>query len=237
MNLDSTQFLYGILSGMLPSFLWLWFWLKENHLHPEPRNTIAACFFFGMLAVLVALPLQALVNVLFTDDFHHYVLWAFIEEILKFAAVYAVVFHHKKMDEPIDALIYMITAALGFAALENTFFMLQIIHNGDIVAAITTGDLRFIGAMLLHVVSSSTVGFMLAVTFYHGKVAKCIAALIGIGIAGTLHATFNLAIINSTGFNTLRAFGWVWGGVVLLVILFEEVKAVKPPRSHAKAVS
>jgi RsiW-degrading membrane proteinase PrsW (M82 family) len=183
-----------------------------------------------MVAVLVALPLQAIVKAIYPDNFHDYVLWAFIEEILKFAAVYVVVFHHKKMDEPIDALIYMITAALGFAALENTFFMLQIIHSSDIASVIITGNLRFIGAILLHIVSSATVGFMLAITFYRGKLVKWGAAILGIAIAGALHATFNLAIINSTGFNTLRAFGWVWAGIVLLVILFEEVKAIKPPR-------
>ena len=230
MDLNTPQFFYGILSGMLPSALWLWFWLKENHLHPEPRKNIAACFLFGMVAVLLALPLQFIVSQFFADDFHRYALWAFIEEILKFSAVGFVIFRTNKMDEPIDAMIYMLTAALGFAALENTFFMLGAIKNSDVISTIITGNLRFMGATLLHVVCSSTIGFMIALTFYHGKTLKTLAALTGLALAGTLHAAFNLAIINGTTFNTLRAFGWVWGGVVLLVILFEEVKAIRAPK-------
>jgi RsiW-degrading membrane proteinase PrsW (M82 family) len=235
MDIDSTQFLYGVLSGMLPPLLWLWFWLKENHLHPEPRGRIAACFFFGMVAVLIAIPLQFGVSQIFFDNTHRYILWAFIEEILKFSAVYVVVFNGRKMDEPIDAVIYMITAALGFAALENTFFMLGAIKNSDLVSTIITGNFRFMGAILLHVVCSATVGFMLAVTFYHSRLWKIAAGIIALLIAGSLHAAFNLAIINSDSFNTLKAFGWVWGGVVLLVILFEEVKAVKPPALKTSA--
>ena len=239
MDLDTTQFCYGILSGMLPPFLWLWFWLKEDHLHPEPRSRVAWCFFFGMVAVLIALPLQYVASRFFFDDFHRYIVWAFIEEVLKFGAVYVVIFRNNLMDEPIDSMIYMLTAALGFAALENTFFMLGVIKNGDIVSAVITGNLRFMGAILLHVVCSSVIGFLLALAYYHRMAAKIIAIIAGIAIAGTLHATFNLAIINGTTFNTLRAFGWVWGGVVLLVILFEEVKAIKPkqPKQVANQIN
>lgn len=228
MDLNSTQFLYGLLSGMLPPLLWLWFWLKENHLHPEPRNNIAACFFFGMVAVILAIPLQWMVKELFFDNLHRYALWAFIEEILKFGAVCFVIFKNNKITEPIDAMIYMLTAALGFAALENTFFMLGAIKNTDVVSSIITGNLRFVGATLLHVVSSSLLGFMIAVSFFHGRLLKTVGVVVGLVLAGTLHTSFNLAIINATTLNTLKTFGWVWGGVVLLVILFEEVKAIKP---------
>ena len=226
--MDTTQFLYGILSGMLPSLLWLWFWLKENNLHPEPRRLLATCFFFGMVAVLLAFPLQYFVSLVFTDDLHRYVLWAVIEEILKFGVVYFIIISKQQMDEPIDALIYMITSALGFSALENTFFMLKAINTSTVVSTIITGNLRFMGALLLHVVCSALVGFMIALAFNSSRGAKAVAAFIGIVIAGTLHATFNLAIINGTTSSTMQAFAWVWGGVIVLALLFEEVKAMKP---------
>jgi hypothetical protein len=37
-----------------------------------------------------------------------------------------------------------------------------------------------------------------------------------------------LSIINANSTDTLKAFGWIWGAVVVLIILFEEVKAVHP---------
>ena len=88
--------------------------------------------------------------------------------------------------------------------------------------------MRFIGATLVHVVSSSFIGFMVGYVFYRGWFAKAIATLIGLTGAITLHATFNLSIINANSIDTLKAFGWIWGAVVILIILFEEVKAVRP---------
>ena len=46
---------YALLSGVLPALLWLWFWLKEDNLHPEPRKVIARTFISGAIAVIFAL--------------------------------------------------------------------------------------------------------------------------------------------------------------------------------------
>jgi hypothetical protein len=50
------------------------------------------------------------------------------------------------------------------------------------------------------------------------------------GVAGAIaiHTGFNLSIINASASDTLKTFGWIWGAVVILIVLFEEVKAVKP---------
>jgi hypothetical protein len=88
--------------------------------------------------------------------------------------------------------------------------------------------MRFIGATLVHVVSSAFIGFMIGYVFYHRWFAKMIAIFIGLAGAIALHATFNLSIINASSVDTLKAFGWIWGAVVILIILFEEVKAVRP---------
>jgi len=48
------------------------------------------------------------------------VLWAVAEESLKFIFAYLFVLRNKAVNEPVDVVIYMITVALGFAALENT---------------------------------------------------------------------------------------------------------------------
>jgi RsiW-degrading membrane proteinase PrsW (M82 family) len=227
MNLTSTTFIYGALAGILPSLLWLWFWLKEDNLHNESRSTLAGCFIVGMLAVCFALPLEWLTQQLFPDAFHQYVIWAGIEEVVKFAAAYIVVFHWRKMHEPVDAMIYMITAALGFAAIENTLFLFGVIDTGNIVSTIVTGNMRFIGATLVHIVASATIGFMIAVAFHHGRIVRFIAAAVGLALAISLHAAFNLAIINGTSIDALKIFAWVWAGIIVLILLFEEVKGME----------
>ena len=44
--------------GILPALAWLWFWLREDSDHPEPRRLIALAFLAGMVAVAVVIPLE-----------------------------------------------------------------------------------------------------------------------------------------------------------------------------------
>jgi RsiW-degrading membrane proteinase PrsW (M82 family) len=221
--------LYKILIGVIPALLWLWFWLKEDNLHPEPRKMLALSFIAGGICVAVAIILEGLIKELFViNDTYLYISWAFIEEIVKFIALVIVVMPSKYMDEPIDAIIYCITVALGFAAIENTLFVLSSLGNGEIARSIITGSLRFIGSSLVHVVSSATIGFMIGISFYKGKIVKILSTVLGIFIAVILHSSFNLAIIKASSVSALKVFGWVWCAVVILIILFEEIKTVKP---------
>jgi RsiW-degrading membrane proteinase PrsW (M82 family) len=227
-----TVLIYALLAGLLPSLVWLWFWLREDSLHPEPRTIIAMTFIAGCISVIIAIIFENFVQQTVADETTRYIVWAAIEEIVKFCAVALVAFHANIVDEPIDGMIYCITVALGFAALENAFFIFSPLHLGQISTSIVTGNLRFIGATLLHIVSSASIGFMVGLTFYRGIFIKIVGIICGIILAITLHASFNLAIIYGTAMTTLKVFGWVWCAVVILIILFEEVKAVHPKQER-----
>ena len=90
------------------------------------------------------------------------VAWALIEEVLKYAVAAAFILWRHAVDEAPDYVIYMITVALGFAAAENMLFLLTPIMQGGARGGIFTGDVRFLGSTLLHVVASASIGFALA---------------------------------------------------------------------------
>lgn len=226
--MDFTTIAYALLSGILPALLWLWFWLKEDNLHPEPRSLIVVSFISGMIVVVFAIFLEKFVADLISDENIRYILWAGIEEIVKFLAVGIIALGTTSIDEPIDAMIYGITVALGFAAIENTLFVFSQLNTGEIAKSIITGNMRFLGATLVHVVSSASIGLMIGISFYKDIFVKTISVIFGVILAVALHSAFNLSIINTTGSNTLKIFGWVWCSVVILLIIFEEVKAIKP---------
>ena len=46
---------FSLIGGILPALFWLYFWLKEDKLKPEPRSLIMLSFFGGMIAVISAL--------------------------------------------------------------------------------------------------------------------------------------------------------------------------------------
>ena len=220
--------IYALASGILPALLWLWFWLKEDNLHPEPRSFIGITFLGGGLIVIIAMIIEKIVAGMDFDNTTLYILLATIEESIKFLLILVIVFNSKYVDEPIDIIIYSITVALGFAAIENTLFILSPLNDGDIAKGIITGNMRFIGATLVHIVSSASIGFMIGISFYKNIFIKIISTIIGVMLAITLHTAFNLSIINVTGTDTLKIFSWVWFAIVVLLILFEEIKTIRP---------
>lgn len=223
-----TQIFYAILSGLLPALLWLWFWLREDNLHPEPRERVMKTFIAGMCVVLFVLPVQVFFSNTVDHESGKYLMWAFTEEAFKLIAAWIFAISTDVMDEPIDAVIYMITVALGFAAIENTLFILKPIFEGDIIRSIVTTNLRFIGATLLHVVSSASVGLCIAMAYYHSRETRRIALVTGLILATALHTAFNLFIIKTSTNDTLRIFSAVWVAVVILLFLFEKVKTISP---------
>src|SRR3989344_2986361 len=123
-------FLWAFLGGILPALLWLWFWLKEDGKKPEPKRLIVAAFFSGMLAVPIALYFEGVAKNAIQSGFLLLLAWAIIEEVVKYLGAHVVAFRSvcldksRCVDEPIDPAIYLVSAALGFAALENTLFLI-----------------------------------------------------------------------------------------------------------------
>ncbi|HEY9586381.1 MAG TPA: PrsW family glutamic-type intramembrane protease [Candidatus Paceibacterota bacterium] len=216
-------FFWILVGGILPAVIWLLFWLREDRLHPEPRSIVILTFIAGMIAVPLAIPIQRAVNDP-TNTSLTFLLWAIIEEILKFGAFFLVALRSGEVDEPTDSLIYIMTAALGFAAAENALFLLEPITHGNITESLITGNMRFVGASLLHTVSSAFIGACMALTFYKAKFTKRFAIFVGLVGAIALHALFNIFIMKGSDGTTAAAFGFVWILIIALMLVFEKVK-------------
>ncbi len=190
-------FLFIIL-GFLPSFAWLIFFLKED-IHPEPKKMIAKVFAWGALITSVAILIQYFFRYLLGAigiDQHQlvsFLLFGTIEEALKFLVAYWVIRKSPFFDEPMDAMIYMLTAALGFALIENV----AVVSGIKIVSeAIGILIFRFVGATLLHALSSAVVGYYWALSIIKNKMKGFSLILLwGIIFASILHGIFNYLIM------------------------------------------
>lgn len=222
----------ALLSGILPAIFWLWFWLKEDRLHPEPRSLIILSFLAGMLATAVAYPVeQFIASNVHGNNTLLLLLWAVTEEVLKFLAIYIVALRTSYFDEPIDAIIYLVTIALGFAALENAMFLLNPIGDGDALATIILGNYRFIGATVLHVAANAIIGIALAFTFYERRLEREIGGIVGLAGAIGLHTLFNFSIIASEGKHLYSIFLVLWLFIIAVLFICERIKRLAP-RSH-----
>ncbi len=224
--MGSTQFAIAFLAGLIPALFWLWFWLREDTARPEPKALIASAFVAGMIVVAAVLPLQKFAMSRF-DDNNLVFVWVIIEEVLKYAAALIVVLWNKAVDEPIDTIIYMITIALGFSALENALFIFNPLRDGDYLNSILTGNFRFLGATLLHVLASGTVGVAMALVYYKRDIVRIFVATLGLCMAIVLHALFNFFIMDASGQTVLGVFMFVWMGIIVLFLTFERVKLIE----------
>lgn len=233
--------LFALTCGIVPALIWLYFWLKEDAYHPEPLSLIMTTFLAGSLAVILVIPLEKIAGNIFPGiGLMTFLLWAILEEGFKFIAAYTGGIRRREDDEPLDPMIYMIVAALGFVAIENALFIISplvgvdglgniIIRpllSGDISLGLMTGNLRFIGAALLHIVSSSIIGSSLALNFYKSRTEKILWFIFAFIISVFVHTAFNLFIVDQNGLGMFLVFGAVWSGTAILILMFEKVKLI-----------
>ncbi|MCL5006603.1 MAG: PrsW family glutamic-type intramembrane protease [Patescibacteria group bacterium] len=205
--------------GLLPTLIWLLFFLREDSARPEPGREIVKFFLLGgFMASAAAIVVEyALKGALADFNIGYYsivglLLFAFIEETSKFLSARVLLRNDPNFDEPIDAMIYLITVGLGFSAIENFFEL-----GGTAFSALPDLIiLRFIGATLLHAVSSGFVGFYWA----SGRVWR------GLLIATLLHTAFNWLILGFPGLPIYPSIVLVIAAIFLLRD-FDIIKTVK----------
>jgi len=228
-----------VVFGLLPSLAWMFFFLKKDS-HPEPRYLLTKTFLMGIIispfAIVFQLGFSRIGDIgpvnYFIAGSSLFFLWAaFVEEFLKYYVVKLIALTDSAFDEPVDAMIYMIAAGLGFAAIENILVLFRTIPEG-IHITLQVWILRSIGATLLHALASGIVGYFLALSWFFEHHRKKLL-IVGIMIATTLHFTFNILLTD--GVNQIRglvlSIGLLCVMAFLVFILFDKIKKRSPRMS------
>lgn len=238
------NFVLVLLVGFLPTMYWLWFWLEQDKKRPEPRGMIIKTFLFGLLAII---PAGGLEKILSSDEALRldlqtfwtwpaalmfifaeipiFLLWSTIEESIKLLAAWLAGLSNKKyFDEPIDAVIYLVTAALGFSAGENILYLYYTLNNSqDHLTFILTGNLRFLGATLLHAACSAIIGIFIAYHFTSSKLTKTLAVIGGLATAIVLHSLFNLIIMTNNGSSLFTVLASLWFLIIVILLVLDRI--------------
>ena len=279
---DTNVLVLALLGGIVPALFWLWFWLREDRLRPEPRSALLSAFIGGIIAVLMALFFELVIYYLLVEanpasikgfpdflriglqyfsDNHNLInsqtnFWGqvqdffnnsfnikkgflliiiapVVEEFLKLLLTYNICLRRKVNDEPVDASIYMLTAALGFAAIETALFLTSPLAKGQFMDGFIASNFRSIGPMLIHLVSSATLGLFLGLAFYSSKIKKFFYLIIGFISAVFLHTLFNFFIMLNDTTHNINYF-WVacagtWIFIIFLLVFFKKVKNITFP--------
>lgn len=181
-----------IFASLLPGLFWLWYFERYDVGDKEPIGKLLQCIVFGAIAVIPALiweaPFRNLLSssnslpLQFTLSF---LVVGLGEELFKFLAVFLAVRRSPEFSEPMDGIIYSITAAIGFSVVEN---ILYISAFGLVVA-----PLRGTIATLAHIAFSGFFGYYFGRYWFLGRSKSDLVK--GLILASALHGLYDFLLI------------------------------------------
>jgi RsiW-degrading membrane proteinase PrsW (M82 family) len=238
-DISIVSLFWAFIGGVVPTFLWLWFWFNQVK-KPESTGFLSLLYILGMLSVMIVFPIDTLISQSRLDQKEYLLAFALVEEVVKVALTAVVAFRTKRLIQPADYTLFLVTLALGFSALENTLYLIQPISENNISFILFTGNLRFIGATLLHTTCVAIVGNMLGIAYYEGKFMKWVHGLFGLGLAIGLHAVFNYFILLNTTRSIMIGLAGLWFIGIIVIVIFGRIQKLQGYRTqlmHSESLS
>lgn len=168
-----------------------YFYLRDS-LEPEPISMVIRSFIFGVLLVIPIMVIQYIMQTewnwrdgIVAEVFQS----AVIEEFFKWMVIYFTAYKHVEFDEPYDGIVYAVAVSLGFATLENLFYL---IINGL--------DIAFWRALLpvsSHALFAVWMGYYLGLAkFSKGVQKERMLLWISVVLPIALHALYNAIFLS-----------------------------------------
>ena len=192
------KYLAIALVSILPAVGWLWYFHRTDKYEPEPKKLVFRTFFLGVLFGIALGTSYTGLPYPWGPARYSAVIWApLVEETGKFLIVFWTVFRNKNFNEPVDGIVYAASAALGFAACENVFYVL----SGWSLAA-GTGVLTLLARSVFsvpgHALFSSFWGAALGYAAGRRGVKPYMAVAAGLLLAMIAHGLFNWLSMEQT---------------------------------------
>ncbi len=222
--------IFAVAFSLLVALFWLRWFRKKDKYEKEPERLIYLAFFAGVLATLPSVFLESFLTLrnqgstFILENLFLSFLWVgIVEEFFKYLAVRLTVYRSKQFNEVLDGMIYMVSAALGFASTENVGYMLGFGYS--------VGFLRAILSYLAHISFSAIFGYYIGKAKIEGRKNL---VWIGFALAVTLHWLYNSFLIlgttkSSAGFLFLGLLIWAFG-LILTLVLIKKAQGTSPFR-------
>lgn len=240
----------------VPALFWLaYFWLQDRH-EPEPTHYVLGMYVLGCL---VAGPLatfmigqltgppplaQQSVGPLGAERLvHTFLVVALTQELCKYVVVRYTVYLSPEFDEPMDGIVYMTAAGIGFATWENIRYLQGL--DGNVL--LTLGAARTVVTTLAHACFAGAMGYVLGRAKFasSSSLRRGLVLFVGLVVATLLHGQFRLveSLVTAAGLDVQPwrglAFAAGFAAVVFFgtSVLMRRLLAVSPyrPRSGESA--
>lgn len=204
-----TWFLFT--AAVLPALVILRYF-RNGDRYAEPWDVTVKTFGLGILIIVPVIILVIILNSLFPvpessigRSFYDGVIEAaFPEELFKFCVLYFYCVRNRHFDEPMDGLVYGVTASLGFAAFENLLY----VADGGLSVAI----MRAFTAVPSHALNGAIMGYFIA-HYRFDKTRSGSWLLLALLVPMTFHGLWNFSLFMAAGG---QGSGWLLVGPLLL---------------------
>lgn len=207
-------FVNVVIATVPSAVILLWAYRRDNARHEAPRVVVKA-FLLGFLAIAAAItigfvvsPLQDRLSPIAALLFRAFIVAALVEECAKYAVVRLFVERNPEFDEVADGLVYAMAASLGFALLENAFY---------ITGSTFTLIMRGITAVPLHATAGGIMGYYIG----RGHFSDSRESIKGLFGAVVLHGVYD-ALVFAGLYWSLAIIPLVIASGLLVVRLFRK---------------
>ena len=207
---------------ILPSILIILFFVNSDKFK-EPTKEIIKIFFLGILITIPAYILNTYIgDFLYKNTevseglISSFLTAAPVEEGLKLSVLYYFVYKMKEFNEPLDGIVYGVTASLGFATLENIYYVYLLADDFEITS-MALAVIRSFSAVPAHAVFGIFLGYFFMKYSFIKKGDNLFFAFI---IPFVLHGCYNL-FLNSNFYVALILIMIAW---IVALILFSRLK-------------
>jgi len=218
----ASSLILAIILAYLPIFFWIKFFLRIDKEKPEPLFWLFILFLLGIISAPFIYYLQ---NIFPQET--SLIFAAFIEEIFKIFIPFIVLKKNKYFDEAIDGMVYLIAFGLGLAFVENigvAFKELFLTHSFS--SALSFLFLRFLGANLLHALTSAFLGYFFALYLLKRKNLFLFKGLV---IATFFHWFFNYFMLHFS-FSIFLVMLMIFINLIILIFKWGRfLKAIRQP--------
>lgn len=233
-------FLLSLFFGFVPVFFFSWFLYWLDRYEKEPLRLLGLVFFWGaVVAATGAWLINTVLGVgiyLFTGSeaaaniTTGSLIAPVVEESLKGLAVLIIFLRYRyEFDSILDGIIYAAITGLGFAAIENTFYIYNFgyLENG-LEGLFTLAFVRVIMVGWQHAFYTAFIGIGLGVArLNRNMLVKILAPVAGWSMAIFAHSFHNTMVdLLPAPFNIIGTLidwsGWILMLLVILWVLYQE---------------
>ena len=211
-----------LLITILPSILIILFFINSDKFK-EPTKEIIKIFFLGILITIPAYILNTYIG-----DFLYkktelseglissFLTAAPVEEGLKLSILYYFVYKMKDFNEPIDGIVYGVTVSLGFATLENLYYVYLLADYFE-TTSMALAVIRSFSAVPAHAVFGIFMGYFFMKYSFIKKGDNLFFAFV---VPFVLHGCYNLF----TASNFFVSLGLILISWIIALRLFSRLK-------------